>query len=114
MVPGNVFRDLNDLPDEPRLGARLIVIGLGLLAIRFGWPRLEPGSYQKASEIFFRYFDLFRLNPRLAHSPGDFGWLLVSGSVLCIVSGAFIFFRRGFWWVAEHRKDEDVVRLDLK
>lgn len=110
----NPFEQLNDLPDQPRLGVKLMIFGAALTTIRIGWPRVASASFQKASEIFFA---LDRHIPyRYSKQPSveDFGMWLAIAAVFCIVAGAFIFLRRGFWWVAENRHEEGVTEIKFK
>jgi hypothetical protein len=108
MMTRNVFRDLADLPDKARLGVNLIVGGLAVLAVRYLWPHVGPASFQRASTIFYHY------SPDRHPSLEDLGIYLVAAAVVCLVSGAFIFLRRAFWWVAEHRDEESITELRFK
>jgi hypothetical protein len=104
---------LDDLPDRPRLGINLILIGLVVTGFRFAWPRLDDASFLRASAIFFR----FEQHVHFSHYPissDALGIYLLVISLMCVVGGAFIFFRRGFWWVAEHRSDESITELKFK
>jgi hypothetical protein len=109
----NIFRDLNDLPDKPRLGVNLIIVGLAIGAIRLVWPFVAPSSFQSIGMAFF-HWESHLPYPHYPQSPADFGIYVVSIGLICFVSGSFIFFRRGFWWVAEHRDEKNITRLDLK
>jgi hypothetical protein len=104
----NVFRYFADLPDKPRLGVKLIAGGLAILAVRFSWPLVDFTSFQRASAVVYRY------SPSWHPSPEDLGLYLVAGASICLVSGAFIFFRRLFWWVAERRPEKGITDLGLK
>ena len=105
-----LWRDLNDLPDNAVVALRWLVGGIALLLVRFGWPYVAPSSFRTASIGFLHYFGFLYRNP----SQDAFGVVIIGASVLCSVSGAFIFFRRGFWWVAEHRKDSNITELKFK
>jgi hypothetical protein len=111
----NVFKDLSDLPDKPRLGVNLMGVGLAVGILRFVWPRAAPESYQSTSGWFASvepYLSNRSPHPAL---PGDFGLMFLGIGMLFFISGAFIFSRRGFWWVSEHRADDkSVTQLDLK
>ena len=107
----NPLRDLNDLPDEPRLGARLIAIGAFVEIVRWSWPHLSFASYHKADTGFVAYTGwLLTRN----HSPLSLGEALLIGGAMAIACGAFIFFRKGWWWWAEHRGEKDITQIDLK
>jgi hypothetical protein len=111
----NIFGDLSDLPDKPRLGLRLIAGGLALGLVRLSWPHVAPSSYRGASELF-AHTEPYLPRARV-HSPSidDFGIFLVAVVAMLVLYGAFIFFRRGFWWVAEHRSDDkSVTEIGLK
>ena len=109
----NIFRDLDDLPDKPRLGTRLMLIGAFFFVLRLTWPRVAPSSFQRVSETFLRHLDFFRTRYG-PHSLEDFGVLLYIAATMCFLYGAFIFLRRGFWWVAEHRPEPETTELKLK
>jgi hypothetical protein len=106
----NIFRNLDDLPDKPRLAINLLVGGLAILGLRFGWQRVAPSSFNTASMWFFLHFHYLFRRP----SPSDFGGVIVGAGVICLVSGCFIFLRRGFWWVAERREEKAVTELKFK
>jgi hypothetical protein len=64
----------------------------------------------------FAHTEPYLPRPR-PHSPSidDFGIFLVAVVAMLVLYGSFIFFRRGFWWVAEHRSDEkSVTEIGLK
>jgi hypothetical protein len=105
-----VLRDLAELPDKTALALRFLGGGCTLLVVRFGWSWVAPSSFREASAMYFRY--LSYISDRT--SPDDFGIVLIGLALVCLVSGTFIFFRRGFWWVAEHRKDDSVTELKFK
>jgi len=109
----NVFAQLNDLPDKPALGLRLMAVGSLFAVLRYAWPRLGATSYSRVSEFFLRHLDFFR-HRYAPPSVADFGILLWIIAVMCFVSGAFIFLRRGFWWVAEHRPEKETTELKFK
>ena len=101
-------QSLDDLPDQPRLGVNLLVAGLAIFALRYGWPRSALGSFQRASAFVFRH------DPSSYPSPDDLsGYLGIAGAA-CLISGVFIFFRRGVWWWSERRDERDIIRLKLK
>jgi hypothetical protein len=102
------LEDLDDLPDTPRLGVKLIIAGLAILAFRYAWPRVALASFQQASAFVFRH------SPRFEPSPDDLSAYLVIGACMCMTCGAFIFFRRGVWWWAERREEREMIRLKFK
>ncbi len=106
----NPLRDLDDLPDKPRLGVILIIAGVVLEGVRYGWPRVVPGSFQWASVIFSHFFRYFR---RYASQQDLSIFLLVFGLGF-IVAGTFNFFRRGVWWWQDRRDEESTTRLRFK
>ena len=108
---GNIFRDLNDLPDEPRLGLRLIALGIVLEIIGGTWLRAFPGSYKKANTSFVAYTGWITARRR---SPLSIHEALLIAGLMAIVCGAFIFCRKGWWWWAEHRDVRDITQIDLK
>jgi hypothetical protein len=112
----NPFKQLNDLPDNARVGVNLMAGGTAVAGFRFAWERLAPASFHSASTIFLRWEPYLPGHTRSLHqySAEDFGILLVSAASLLFIGGAFIFFRRGFWWVAEHRSDPEVTELKFK
>ena len=99
---------LDDLPDTPRLGVNLIIAGLAILAFRYAWPRVALASFQQASAFVFRH------DPSSYPSLDDLSGYLVIASATCLISGVFIFFRRGVWWWSERRDERDIIRLKLK
>ncbi len=105
---------LDDLPDKPRFGVNLMICGSVLGVFRFAWPRLSSGSFQRASEAFLRFDRYIPYRHHYQPSVEDFGTWLWIVAIACIVAGAFIFLRRGFWWVAEHRSDPDTTGLKFK
>jgi hypothetical protein len=116
-MPWNPFRDLNNLPDKPRLGVKLMLAGAGFSAVRYAWPSVAPSSFRSASAVYLRW------KPYIPHrgsyppnqwTLGDFGDLLVVLAILLFLCGAFIFLRRGFWWVAENREEKSITQIDLK
>jgi len=109
----NIFSIFSDLPDEPGFGSRLMAAGFLLAGLSYGWPRLGASSFSWVSEFFLQHLDFFRHRHTPA-SVADFGILLWITAVMCFVSGAFIFLRRGFWWVAEHRSEREPVELKFK
>jgi hypothetical protein len=104
----NPLKDLDDLPDTPRLGVNLIIAGLAILAFRYAWPRVALASFQQASAFVFRH------SPQLQPSPNDLSVYLGFAACMCMICGAFIFFRRGVWWWEERREERDIIRLKLK
>jgi hypothetical protein len=102
------LKDLDDLPDTPRLGVNLIIGGLAILAFRYAWPRVALASFQQASAFVFRH------SPQLQPAPDDLSVYLVIVASMCLVCGAFIFFRRGVWWWSEWRNERDIIRLKLR
>ncbi len=104
----SLFKALDDLPDTPRLGVNLIIGGLAIFAFRYAWPRVALASFQQASAFVFRH------SPQLQPAPGDLSVYLVIVASMCLICGAFIFFRRGVWWWAERRDERDIIRLKLK
>lgn len=110
----NPFKALNDLPDSASVGLNLMFGGLVLIGFRFGWERFAPASFHSASKIFLRW-EPYLPHHSLSHlSAEDFGILLMCIAGMLFISGAFIFFRRGFWWVAEHRSEPEVTELKFK
>ena len=105
------WQNLNDLPDEPRLGARLIATGAFVEMIRWSWPHVFPASYHRANASFIAHTGWLLTKNR---SPLSLGEALLIGGAMAIVCGAFIFFRKGWWWWAEHRDERDITRIDLK
>jgi hypothetical protein len=104
----NPLKDLDDLPDTARLGVNLITTGLAILAFRYAWPRVALATFQQASAFVFRH------SPQLQPSPDDLSVYLVIAACMCMICGAFIFFRRGVWCWAERRDERDIIRLKLK
>jgi hypothetical protein len=104
----SLFKALDDLPDTPRLGVNLIIGGLAILAFRYAWPRVALASFQQASAFVFRH------SPQLQPAPDDLSVYLVIVASMCLICGAFIFFRSGVWWWAERRDEWDIIRLKLK
>lgn len=116
-VMRNPFKQLNELPDKPRLAVNLIFGGIAVGALRFLWQWSSPESFAKVSTVFAHYEPYFPYFKRSTHPPSadDFGIFMVAMGVILLIAGTYIFFRRGFWWVAEHRSDDDsITDLNLK
>jgi hypothetical protein len=112
----NPFRSLNELPDSARLGVYLMFGGVILGTFRYAWQFSSSSSYKSVSAAFMRLEPYLpgRHSYMQKDSLDDFGqFLLVIAFLLCFC-GAFIFLRRGFWWVAEHRKERGITEIDLK
>jgi hypothetical protein len=107
----NPFAELDDLPDTPRLGLKLVVAGLCAIGVDYFWPRFWPGSFRAISLFFYNYIawilERHGDRPSLAFILGFAGGV----SVLC---GVFIFFRRGVWWLQERREENETVGLKLR
>ena len=89
--------------------------GFAVGILRFVWPEAAPKSYQSVSSWFAGVEPYLSSHSPNEPLPGDFGTVFLGIGMVCLVSGAFIFFRRGFWWVAEHRPDDkNLTQLDLK
>jgi hypothetical protein len=80
------LKDLDDLPDTPRLGVNPITAGLAILAFRYPWPRVALATFQQASAFVFRH------SPQLQPSPDGLSVYLVIAACMCMICGAFIFF----------------------
>jgi hypothetical protein len=96
---GRFVGELDDLPDEPRLGVNLMIAGLSIFGVRYGWPRVGFASFQRASAFVFLHL------PSHVRVPDDLSGYLVIAASMCLVCGAFIFFRRGVWWWSEWRNE---------
>jgi hypothetical protein len=73
---GNPFRDLDEIPDNARLGIKLMLDGIGLGVVRWLWPRIALSSYQRVSAAFMRVEPYL---PRRSYGEhhwalGDFGF----------------------------------------
>jgi hypothetical protein len=104
----HVFEDLDELPDDPRLGLRLLGIGVLVVALRYGWQHIAPSSFQVASAGIRHY------SPNRYASTNGLGELLFGIAAMCFVSGGYIFFRKGFWWYAERRSERSITELKFK
>jgi hypothetical protein len=78
------FKDLDDIPDTPRLGVNLIIGGLAILAFRYAWPRIALASFQQASAFVFHHSS-FR-----QPAPDDLSDYLVIVASTCLSCGVFI------------------------
>jgi len=92
--------------------------GIAAGSLRYLWEWLSPSSFHEAGSAFVQfepYIPHHSTYPPLPPSPHDFSdFIMIVGFILFFV-GAFIFLRRGFWWVAEHRPDGDsITDLNLK
>lgn len=96
----NLFKGLDDLPDKPRVGVNLIMIGLVFGAVRYFRPRVGPVSFQRVSAIVYRHS--FSRYP----SPDDLGFYVWMGCSICLICGAFIFFRRAVWRLQDRRDEK--------
>jgi hypothetical protein len=47
------FQEFDDLPDKTRCGVNLLLAGVAMLVVQYGWPRVALGSFQRASAFFF-------------------------------------------------------------
>jgi hypothetical protein len=103
MITGKVARHLDDLPDEPRLGIYLMGIGAAIIGIRFAWARFSGFSLQKANAAFAGYVSQYSLPDTLFYA-----------GLICVVAGAFIFFRRGVWRLQERRDEKSITHLQFK
>ncbi len=106
----NPLGELDDLPDMPRLGVILIIAGVTLEGVRYGWPRVAPASFQWASVVFF-HFSRYFLRYASQQSLSD---LLLVFEVGFVLVGTFIFFRRGVWWWQDRRDGKSTTRLRFK
>ena len=111
------FEGLSQLPDDSRVGWRLILGGLALGVAPFAWLRLDSKSFQHAGALVFRA-DCYLL-PSLANRYSQTPYGLIAHfaalALACLIAGVFIFCRKGVWWVAEHRADDkSVTQLGLK
>jgi hypothetical protein len=109
----NPFKALDDTPDSPRLGVKLLLIGIALAIVRLSWPHLFPHSFNNASLCYFRHEPYFKKSSEYL-SLSDFGydfWFVVFFLGLL---GTFIFFRRGVWWWQDREDERSITRLNLK
>ena len=114
MLIRNPFTTFTDLPDKPRFGVKLMLAGIGVGILRWSWPRVAPPSFQQISAAFMRWEPYLPHHGRLPGIPwkmSDFGDLLMVTAFLVFLCGAFIFLRRGFWWVAENRPEKEITEL---
>jgi hypothetical protein len=113
----NPFRQLNDLPDQPRIGVILMLCGICVGVVRWTWPRLGSHSFQRVSAGFMRvepYLPKWHRYPIYPSEMQDFGDMLIVMAFLLLFCGAFIFLRRGFWWVAENRSEHEITEIKFK
>jgi len=105
---------LDNLPDKRRVGVNLMIAGLAILAVRYVWPLVGFASFQRAS-AFIYHADAVLHRYSLARSAGpeDLSGYLAVAALLCLICGAFIFLRRGFWWWAERRNEKEITQLKL-
>jgi hypothetical protein len=47
-------------------------------------------------------------------SLDDLEVMFVVIALMLFPSGAFLFLRRGFWWLREHREEIGITEIDLK
>jgi hypothetical protein len=87
-----------------------MVAGAGFGALRFAWPRFAPGSFQRASAVYFHYVGRWRRSP----TPDELGWDLLFLSLLFVVLSVFIFFRRAVWWWDERQNERSITHLHFK
>jgi hypothetical protein len=111
----NPLSGLDDLPDLPKLGLKLLGAGLACLAVRIGWPHLAGDSHHAVSAAFMRFENsLVFWGSKPGGEIRDFDAMLARVAEILIVSGTFIFFRRGVWWWQERKDERSVTRLILK
>jgi hypothetical protein len=111
----NPFADLDDLPDRPKLGLKLIGWGLACVAVRFAWPHLAGDSYHAVSASFMRVEQSIGFwHSKSAAEIGDFGATLSFAAEMLLVCGTFIFFRRAVWWRQEREDEKSITKLNLK
>jgi hypothetical protein len=104
----SLLESLDDLPDEPQLGVKLMIAGLAIFAVSYAWARLGFASFQRASTFITLH------SPSQYPSPDDLNGYLIFAGATCFLSGAFIFLGRGVWWWSEWRNERDIVRLKLR
>jgi hypothetical protein len=107
----SLLESLDDLPDSARSGARLMCVGLLIAVLRFVWPVVAPDSFHKASAAVFRYVATYAALPP---SPGIVGFYLDCLAAIFLVCGAFVFFRKGVFWLDERENERAITRLNLK
>jgi hypothetical protein len=108
---GSLFESLDNLPDSARSGARLIGVGVLFGLARFAWPLLAPKSFGKASAAVYHYL---AAHSNLPPSPDVFSFYLDLLTAIFLVCGAFIFFRKGVFWLDERESERAITRLNLK
>lgn len=95
MVTRNAFADalrwLDKLPDSAAVGAKLIAGGALELGGVNWWGHRQAGF-----------------------AGSEFEFYLELAGAAAVLSGAFIFFRRGVWWWQERREKKEIPRINLK
>jgi hypothetical protein len=107
----SLLESLDDLPDSARSGAWLMAVGVLLGLARFVWPVIAPESFHRASAAVFRYVSTYASQPP---SPGVFSFYLDCAAAIFFVCGAFIFFRKGVFWLDERKNATAITRLNLR
>lgn len=92
----NPFGIFADLPEKPRFGWALLVIGTALVGGRFEWERVAPDSFWTVSMVCFRWFHWLFRQP----SFDLLGGLVVVTGLTCVTFGGFILLNCAFSWIA--------------
>ena len=108
----NPFADLDDTPDDPRLGKKLILSAVGLAVVRWSWSHFARQSFDRVSLAYVRYEPYFHRGNHFTASDFAFDtWFVV---FMLGFIGTFIFFRRGVWWWQDREDEKSITRLNLK
>ena len=86
----NPFRALDDLPDRPKLGVRLLAAACACAFLRIAWPSAASTSYQHASAAFMKIEPYLPVLGNSKPTLGDLGGLLTFAGVLLMILGLFL------------------------